>query len=267
MLIVELKSNDDIKSLCTGQKTFIDEANLYSFPFPDPHDERLFEGIDENLARHSDRYAFFDLSATMFERAFSLRGFQQVLEDMYLNPEFLHKLFDRILEFDLACLEKGLAYPVDGVRFGDDWGTQNGLLMSPASWREFLKPRMKILIERCRKAGKTVMLHSCGNITDIIPDLIEIGLTIYETFQPEAMDVRKIKEEYGKDLSFWGGVSMQKVLAYGTPEEVVAEIEQKCELLGKDGGYICGPSHTVTVDVPLKNTLAMMQTLKNQKSR
>jgi len=168
----------------TGQGTYINEDNLYSFPFPDVNDDKYWAGYDEMLVKMKDRYQFFDISGTMFERAYSLRGYQQTLEDMMLDKDFINKLFDRILEFDLAFLEKGLKRPVDGVRFGDDWGTQKNMLIPPDIWRELIKPRMKVLFETCRKAGKTTLLHSCGNIEEVIPDLIEIGLTILEPMQP-----------------------------------------------------------------------------------
>ena len=249
----------------TGQGTYINEDNIDEYKLADPKEDKYWENYDEILERDKDRFQFFDISGSMYERAFSLRGMQQILEDMMLEKDFANKLYDRILEMDLAFLEAGLKKPVDAVRFGDDWGTQHSMIMPPYIWREFIKPRMKVMFEYCRKAGKITMLHSCGNIVEIMPELIEIGLDIYETMQPEAMDVFKVKEEFGKDLSFWGGVSMQQVLAYGTPQDVTDEINLKCEKLGKGGGYICGPSHAVTVDVPIENNIAMINAMRYQK--
>jgi len=115
-----------------------------------------------------------------------------------------------------------------------------------------------------RQAGLPVSVHSCGDITEIIPDLIEIGVSMITPLQAEALDFKFLKREYGRDLTFWGGVSTQKTFPYGTPDEVRAEVRERIRVLGKGGGYILAPSHELQGDVPLENMLAFIDEAKHQ---
>lgn len=115
-----------------------------------------------------------------------------------------------------------------------------------------------------KSEGKFVTQHSCGDIEELFPDLIEIGLDAYNTFQPEIYDVEKVKSVYGDKLAFWGGISTQHVLAHGTPEDVIAETKKMLKIMGKNGGYIAAPTHSVPRDVPAENILAFIETVKNQ---
>lgn len=203
---------------------------------------------------------------TLFERAWFLRGFQEFLYDLVLRPAFAHALLDQILEFDLAILEKLLTHPVDGVWFGDDYGHQGGLIISPKMWRTFIKPRLAVLIERARHRGLPVFLHSDGAVSELIPDLLEIGLSVLNPLQPEVMDLAQLKREYGRDLSFCGGISTQTVLSGGTPDEVEAELRQKIRLLAQGGGYIVSTAGSVQADVPLANLARLIDLLRGQDS-
>jgi len=136
--------------------------------------------------------------------------------------------------------------------------------MSKKLWLEFFKPRFTALFERVKGAGKYVILHTCGNNEEILVDLIEMGLDCYQTFQPEVYDIERIKKEYGKDLSFWGGISTQVLLPYGTPEEVEKETIRTMRMLGKNGGYIAAPTHSIPGGVPVENILAMLKVFDNQ---
>ena len=233
-----------------GYHTYMTPEMAATYPFPDPEDPKRMAQAAAVLANAGDRFVFFDLSRTLLERAEDLRGQQQILEDLLGEPEMVEVLFDRILEWDLRMLQKSAGMGFDGVRFGDDWGSQRALLMSPAKWRAVIKPRMQQLFAASKKMGYPILLHSCGAIDAVIPDLIDMGLDILEPIQPEVMDVFAIKKTFGANLSFWGGVSLQQVLTHGTPDEVEKEVREKLKRLGAGGGYICGASHTLTVDVP-----------------
>lgn len=148
---------------------------------------------------------------------------ENALVSMLATPDELDEFLDRICDYYLPMIDIALEYDIDGVYFGDDWGQQHGLIMGPEHWRHFIKPRMARLYERVRKAGKFVIQHSCGDCHEILPDLIDIGLNCYQTFQPEVYDIVKMKELYGKDLAFWGGISTQQVLPRVSPEEVKKE--------------------------------------------
>jgi len=201
----------------------------------------------------------------MFERAWSLCGMENVLMNMIDEPDFTNDLLDTICEYNLKIIDIANEYPFDGFYFGDDWGQQKGLIMGPVFWREYIKPRMKRMYERAKKNGKYIIQHSCGDIHELFPDLIDIGLDCYQTFQPEIYDIEKIKNNYGNDLTFWGGISTQRLLPYATTEEVKRETIRIMRIMGKNGGYIAAPTHAVPSDVPPENILAMLEVFMNQK--
>jgi uroporphyrinogen-III decarboxylase len=148
---------------------------------------------------------------------------------------------------------------------GDDVGTQTGLLVSPETWRRFLKPRMAKFIETVRGINKniTIAYHSDGNILPIVPELIEIGIDVLNPIQPACMDPAEIKQKFGKELCFWGSIDEQHTLPFGSPEDVRNEVNLRLETIGKDGGLIIGPTHHVQLDTPLENLFALTEAVKN----
>jgi uroporphyrinogen decarboxylase len=125
---------------------------------------------------------------------------------------------------------------------------------------------MKKMYQRAKSAGRYVFQHSCGYIEDIFPDLIEIGLDCYQTFQPELYDIEKVKDTYGGSLTFWGGLSTQRLLPYAPPEKIRSETARIMRIMGKNGGYIAAPTHAMPGDIPLENILAMLDVFENQES-
>jgi len=123
---------------------------------------------------------------------------------------------------------------------------------------------MARMYERVKSKGKFVIQHSCGDIHEIFPDLIDIGLDVYQTFQPEIYHIDFIKKEYGKHLSFWGGISTQRLLPFGTIDEVKEKTAEIMRIMGKGGGYIAAPTHAVPGDVPPENVMAMLAVMMNQ---
>ena len=227
--------------------------------------ERLSGIFRERAAAEPDRLRVVSLGFSLFERAWTLRGMEQILVDMIESPGFVHELFDRITEHNLAFIDVALRHDIDCLRFGDDWGSQAGLIMGPALWREFIKPRIARMYARVRDAGKYVMIHSCGKVQEVFPDLVEIGLNVFNPFQPEVMDVFETKKQYYGRLSFFGGISVQRLLPHGTSDEVRRETRRLLETLGKGGGYIASPSHDIPVDVPPENMAAMIEVLRDQR--
>jgi uroporphyrinogen decarboxylase len=201
---------------------------------------------------------------SMFERAWTLMGMENVLVYMIECPEALENFFDRLCDFFLGLVDIALECDVDGIHFGDDWGQQRGLIMGPAHWRRFIKPRMARLYARAKSKGKYVSQHSCGDCREIFPDLVEIGLDCYQTFQPEIYPVAVMKQRYGDKISFWGGVSTQQCLPRMNPAGVREEIVKLIKTAGKNGGLILGPTHSVPQDVPVENILAMVEVFQNQ---
>jgi uroporphyrinogen decarboxylase len=183
--------------------------------------------------------------------------------EMVSNPPFVHALLDRILENNLAIIDRACDFPIDGFLFGDDWGQQSGLIMGPQLWREFIKPRVRQMYQRVKARGKVVMIHSCGKVDGVFPDLIEVGLDIFNPFQPEVMDVFEMKRIYGSRLSFYGGISTQRTLPFGTVQQVKDEVRRLLDKIGKNGGYIASPAHAIPGDASAENIAAMIDTLNN----
>jgi uroporphyrinogen decarboxylase len=171
------------------------------------------------------------------------------------------------MELHLPIVDRLCTLPVDCIRFGDDFGAQRGVLMGTPHWREMLKPRLKQMYGRAHEHGKYVMIHSCGDNSPIIEDLIEIGVDIFNPFQPEAQDVYAMKREYGKYITFNGGIGTQELLPYGTPEQITAEVERLCREIGAGGGFIVGPTKPILPDVPTENAVACFEAIVGQGER
>jgi uroporphyrinogen decarboxylase len=189
---------------------------------------------------------------------------EDLLVDMLSDPAYVDELMDKILEYDMGMLEDVLKYDIDGVLFGDDWGQQSGLIFGGRLWRRFIKPRVAQLYSLTKKSGKAVFIHCCGKVQELFPELIEMGLDVFNPFQPEVMDPYEMKKRFGSQLSFYGGVSIQKLLPYGTPQQIDGEVKRLIDEVGRQGGFIIAPSHDMPGDIPLENLLAFINAVRLQ---
>jgi uroporphyrinogen decarboxylase len=237
--------------------------DLAEYRWPDVGRDGLYAGVPERLAANARLFRRYQVGFSLYERAWTMRGMTDLLADMVLRPEFVEALLDRIVESNLVQVRRALAFPIDAVYFGDDYGMQTGLIMGLDHWRHFFKPRLARLFAPVREAGKFVFLHSCGKIETILDDLVEIGLSAFNPFQPEVMDVFAVKKRYHGRLAFHGGMSIQKILPFGTVREV-RDMAARLVEAGRAGGYIFSPSHAVPPDVPPENLVAMMGVLRAQ---
>jgi len=237
-----------------------------TYVLPDEDMDVLGKRLDRMAAAKGDRFGLFNLGFSLFERAWTIRGMEHILSDMVLEPDNLAGLLGEITDRNLKILDKALACDaVDGVIFGDDWGSQRGLIMGREHWVKFIKPCLKKMYGRVKATGRFVMQHSCGDIGTVFTDLADIGLDCYQTFQPEIYDIEKVKREIGGRLAFWGGISTQQLLPRADAETVRSETARIMRIMGKNGGFIAAPTHAMPGDIPLENMLAMLDVFENQK--
>lgn len=251
------------KDIGNVERPLLESPTLDGYAFPDPLDDRFFAGIEQKAARHADRFLIFPIGFSLYERAWTLRGMENLMFDFIDHPDFVHELLTAIADFNITQVREAVKLDIDAVYFGDDWGQQHGLLMGPECWREFIYPQLKRMYGAVKEAGKYVFIHSCGDVDELFDELIDIGLDCFNPFQPEVMDVEALVSRYRGKLTFHGGLSTQRTLPYGTAEEVRNETRKLIEL-GSDGGYILSPAHSVEGDVPLENMLAFMEEVHNQ---
>ncbi len=239
------------------------EPSLKGYTFPNPEDKRFFEDILEKMAKYPEHFRIFSVGFSLYERAWSMRGMENLLLDLVAHPKFVQELFASICEYNITHVKKALTYDIDAVFYGDDWGQQSGLIMGPKLWFEFIEPHLKEMCKLVKDAGKDVFIHSCGDIDELFDHLITMGVDCINPFQPEVMDVYSLMKKYRKRLCFFGGLSTQRTLPHGSADDVREESRKLLEI-GKEGGYIFAPAHDVLGDVPLENILAFVNMAQNQ---
>ncbi len=209
--------------------------------------------------KKNNKLVILQVSYGLFECSWMMRGFEHLFTDLLLHPDFCHGLYDLLLERHLELVDALLELDCDGIIFVDDYGDQRNVIIGPELWRRFIKPRLARLYERVHRSGKMTFQHTCGNVFDIIPDLMEIGLDVLQSLQPEAMPVYEIKKQYGRDLRLWGGLGTQRLLPQGTPDEIRVEIRRLRRELGKGGGYCFSSSKPIMHDVPVENAAVFIE--------
>ena len=199
--------------------------------------------------------------------AMYLRGLENIYVDLAMRPQIAQAIIDRIRSFYLAYLERILHAAkgkVDIILTGDDFGSQNGMLISPGMWRTFIKPGFIEFIGLIRHYRAKTMHHTCGSVVEIIPDMIECGLDVLQSLQPEAanMSLSSLKSRFGDRLCFHGGVSIQRTMPFGTPDEIRKKVLQIADLVKPGGGYIWCTAHNIQADTSVENVQALLQAYK-----
>jgi uroporphyrinogen decarboxylase len=251
------------KDIGVVEGCILPEPTLRGYDFPDPLNSRFFADVPDKLSRYADCFRVFKIGFSLYERAWTLRGMENLMMDFLDHPDFVCRLLRTIADYNIAQFTEAMKYDIDAVYFGDDWGQQTGLQMGPRIWRQFILPELKRMYSLVRDAGKCVFIHSCGKVDELFDDLIDIGLNCFNPFQPEVMDVFDILKRYRGRLAFHGGLSTQRTLPYGSLEDVRNAMKKLLDA-GADGGYIFAPAHAVEGDVPLENMLAFIKILHAQ---
>ena len=245
--------------------------DLRHYPWPDPHDPARVAGLAEEAQRlyeETDYALVADfLGGGLFEQALWMRGFERFMMDLVSNEPFATALLDRLLELYIEFYDvylEAVGPYVQIVALGDDLGMQTGPLISPALYRRLIKPRHKELYDfiHSRTEAK-IMHHTCGSVFPLVQDLIDVGVDILNPIQTSAqgMDPAALKREFGQQLIFHGGMDVQRILPFATPEVVKEEVKRIVAILGQGGGYIFAPSHNIQADVPPENILAMYEAM------
>jgi len=244
------------------------EPSLEGYRFPDLATDAHFAHLPEWIERYQDRFRIVQLGMLFFERTWAMRGFENVLVDFYESPKFVDELLHGLEQVSLRAIERLLLQygdRIDAIGFSDDTGGEHAMLLSPEMWRRILKPHLRRMFGRIRQAGKKAYFHSCGNIRPIVPDLIDIGVDMLQPLQPESMDIFELKREFGRDLCLVGGISTQKTLPFGTPEDVVIEVGKCLEHMAPGGGYVMAPAKPIMPGVPLANATALIDSIVQQR--
>ena len=241
------------------------EEDLANYTWPDPADPMLLDPIDELCAKYQDDYFIIvDMSSTLIEAAYAhIVGTQSFFLMMFDKPEFIAKVLDGLTEYYTELGRNIIKRGADMVRVGDDVGAQQAMMISPDQWRELAKPRFKYMFDTWRKERSDIFikLHSCGDYSPIIADMVELGVDLSGLMQPTGgnKDQVGIKKKYGQDIAFVGGFDVQNLLPRGQVEDIRQGVCDTIRNLGTGGGYIFSPSHYVLADVPVQNIYTMLE--------
>jgi len=240
----------------------------YTFPTIDDFVNESEKANNERRAKESneqnpDLFRIIHMGWGIFEQTWRIRGFEEAMCDIAAEEDFYAELVDKIADLYVGMVEYCADIEADAFLFGDDWGSQTGIIMGPEKWRKFIKPAWKRVYDKVHAQGKYVMSHSCGSVYDILPDAIEIGLDMLESVQPEAygMNPFKLKAEFGDRLGFWGTLGSQSVIPFYKPEDIVAHIKELKAVMNVNGGYILAPAKPFQPETPVENVIAIIDTL------
>lgn len=247
-------------------KDFTEISQIEAYPFPDFDADYRWEGVAErNLERISRGYATLAfMEMTIFEVAWYLRGMEELMMGFYEDPEFNAALLDKLTNLRVEMAKRYARAHTDVLMLGDDVSTQLDMMMSPELWRRELKPRLKRVIDAARQEKPDILIfyHGDGNLSAIVEDLIEIGVDVLNPVQPECVDPFEMKRLYGDRLSFWGCIGTQTTMPFGTRDEIFRVCKRLIQEVGRGGGLVLAPTHTLEPEVPFENIQAFLDAVE-----
>jgi uroporphyrinogen decarboxylase len=228
--------------------------------FPDIHAPSLWEEARALVEAVRDQsVAIAWQTGGVWERFWFLLGLENALISLVTEPDLASTLLRRIADWQIAAADHFIEIGVEAARISDDYGSQQDTLMSPDTWRQLIRTQLARLVEHYQRANIPVILHSCGNLTQIMDDLVDMGFAAFN-LQTNANDLGQMRRRYGQRFCVWGGVSTQSVLTYGTPSQAKAAVRRAIQTLGQDGGLILEPDQLVTI--PEENLRAFFEEAK-----
>lgn len=237
------------------------EPTLEGYRWPDPEEIIDWNTVPREYGEHSECFRLCGLAMGIFERAWLMRGFESLMVDMLLETGFVEALLDGIMDVHLRAMDLIVRrVPIEAYFGGDDWCDQRTVMMGIDLWRKFFKPRLARMIEHAHQLGRPYVLHSCGNVSPLVDDLIDIGLDGLESLQSEAMNVYKVKRKAAGRLVLIGGMGVQRLIPFGRPEEIRDETRRLLSELGQGGGYVLAPSKPLPLETPIPNAVAFIET-------
>jgi uroporphyrinogen decarboxylase len=247
-----------------------DLEEVKKYRWPDPEDPARIRGLKEKVKKLKGQkdwaLILFNPIGGTHEHSYFLRGLDQLLMDLIINPDIADYLAARVSEWSSAYFTyilQEIGEDIDIVQVGDDLGSTNGLLFSREMYLKYYKKREKALIDSIKKVSDAfIYFHNCGSIREVIPDMIDIGVDILNPVQIQAnnMDSSDLKRDFGKDLTFWGGGCDPRVLTTGTPDDVEKEVRRRIEDFSEDGGFVFASVHNIQANDPPENIIAMYET-------
>jgi uroporphyrinogen decarboxylase len=252
--------------LIPPMRNFSSLKEVEAFPWPSFEEEWRREYARQRIADFHQRNLAVcgAMAVTIFEVVWQLRGMEELFYDFKFSPDIGAYLLDRPTEIRCSMARFFASQDVDVLILGDDVSMQTGMLMSPTTWRKWFKGRMQRIIKEAKaiKPNLPIFYHSDGNPEAIIPDLIEIGVTILNPVQPECIDPIMVKQRYGDHLALWGTIATQTTMPFGKPEDVRREVRKRIETVGVNGGLVLGPTHSLEPDVPWENIVALYEAIE-----
>jgi uroporphyrinogen decarboxylase len=238
-------------------------SDIENYPFPDPYAAGRFEKAKRDIDRFgSDYFIMGDVEISLFELAWHLTGLEKYMMGMLCDEPWVDLLSDKVEEWSTGLALQLVRAGVDAIWLGEDLGSQTSTLISPEDWRTRFKPRHKRMIEKLRKENPDliIIMHSDGAVAPLIDDFVEIGVDVYNPVQPNlpGSDPRELKERYGKEICFFGGIDQQSLLPSGDINQIRAEIKERINILGNNRGYLLAPAHILQPDVSVETIEAMI---------
>jgi len=247
------------------------EPSFDNWKFPPVEDfiaasANIAEQARKSIAEDPDGYRIIHMGWGLFEESWGIRGFENVMTDIVAEEDFYAELLDKLTELFLALVEHCKDVPADAIMFGDDWGDQRGPIMGPERWCKFFKPRWEKIYAATHAQGKKAISHCCGSIAAIMGDVIEIGLDVLESVQPEAagMNPYKLKRQWGDKIAFWGCLGSQSTLPFGGPGDIRTEVRKLRRQMGTGGGYMLAPAKDLQPGMPIENVVATLEVFTEQ---